>query len=240
MCVPLFVRSLGAYRWCQPILHFIFWKFTFFKFYEVKINSRDPGSSREMVIWFPLSREWQNGFPVETLLVAIVPPERWVKMDRNDCHTAWGNFWTLISSQHHKKKKKKKKINVGIFSLWLSTAIYPLQVTTFLTLAGVAIDCRMHLSGLVLLPLHWMRGHYSIGDLNFDWPEIYDMFDNPAHTQPHCETMYEWKWQCCHVENLDYYLNWLTVFPWVHNKELLAKKRCMMVCGNWKSWRAET
>jgi hypothetical protein len=36
-------------------------------------------------------------------LVAIVPPERWGKMDRNDCHTAWGNFKTLISSLHHSK-----------------------------------------------------------------------------------------------------------------------------------------
>jgi hypothetical protein len=35
--------------------------------------------------------------------VAIVPPERWGKMDRNDCHTAWGNFKTLISSLHHSK-----------------------------------------------------------------------------------------------------------------------------------------
>ncbi len=36
-------------------------------------------------------------------LVAIVPPERWGKMDRNDCHTAWGNFKTLISSLYHYK-----------------------------------------------------------------------------------------------------------------------------------------
>jgi hypothetical protein len=36
-------------------------------------------------------------------LVAIVPPERWSKMDRNDCHTAWGNFKTSISSLHHYK-----------------------------------------------------------------------------------------------------------------------------------------
>jgi hypothetical protein len=35
--------------------------------------------------------------------VAIVPPERWGKMDRNDCHTAWGNFKTLISSLHYSK-----------------------------------------------------------------------------------------------------------------------------------------
>jgi hypothetical protein len=34
-------------------------------------------------------------------LVAIVPPKRWGKMDRNDCHTSWGNFKTLISSLHH-------------------------------------------------------------------------------------------------------------------------------------------
>jgi hypothetical protein len=37
-------------------------------------------------------------------LVAIVPPERWGKMDRNDCQTAWGNFKTLIYSLHHSKK----------------------------------------------------------------------------------------------------------------------------------------
>jgi hypothetical protein len=36
-------------------------------------------------------------------LVAIVPPERWGKMDRNDCHTAWGNFKTLISKLHQYK-----------------------------------------------------------------------------------------------------------------------------------------
>jgi hypothetical protein len=36
-------------------------------------------------------------------LVAIVPPKRWGEMDRNDCHTAWGNFKTLISSLHHYK-----------------------------------------------------------------------------------------------------------------------------------------
>jgi hypothetical protein len=36
-------------------------------------------------------------------LVAIVPPERWGKMDRNDSHTAGGNFKTLISSLQHSK-----------------------------------------------------------------------------------------------------------------------------------------
>jgi hypothetical protein len=34
-------------------------------------------------------------------LVAIVPPERWGKTDRNDCHTARGNSKTLIYSLHH-------------------------------------------------------------------------------------------------------------------------------------------
>jgi hypothetical protein len=34
---------------------------------------------------------WQNVW-----LVAIVPTERWGKMDRNDCHTAGGNFKTLL------------------------------------------------------------------------------------------------------------------------------------------------
>jgi hypothetical protein len=28
--------------------------------------------------------------------VANVPTERWEDIDRNDCHTAWGNFKTLI------------------------------------------------------------------------------------------------------------------------------------------------
>jgi hypothetical protein len=36
-------------------------------------------------------------------LVAIVPTKRWGEMDRNDCHTAWGNFKTLVSSLHHNK-----------------------------------------------------------------------------------------------------------------------------------------
>jgi hypothetical protein len=36
-------------------------------------------------------------------LVAIVPPERWGKMDGNDCHTAWGNFKALISALHYYK-----------------------------------------------------------------------------------------------------------------------------------------
>jgi hypothetical protein len=36
-------------------------------------------------------------------LVAIVPPERWGKMDKNDCHTAWGNLKTLIFSLHNYK-----------------------------------------------------------------------------------------------------------------------------------------
>jgi hypothetical protein len=49
--------------------------------------------------------------------VAIVPPERWGKMYINNCHTAWGNFKTLIYSLHHYKNNacfffinhKKKK-----------------------------------------------------------------------------------------------------------------------------------
>jgi hypothetical protein len=36
-------------------------------------------------------------------LVAIVPPEWWGEMDRNDCHTALGYFKTLISSLHYEK-----------------------------------------------------------------------------------------------------------------------------------------
>jgi hypothetical protein len=34
-----------------------------------------------------LPGRWQHVW-----LVDIVPPKRWGKMDRNDCHTAWGNL----------------------------------------------------------------------------------------------------------------------------------------------------
>jgi hypothetical protein len=33
-------------------------------------------------------------------LVAIVPPQRWWEMDRNDCHTALENFKKLINLLH--------------------------------------------------------------------------------------------------------------------------------------------
>jgi hypothetical protein len=77
-------------------------------------------------------------------LVAIVPTERWGKMDRNDCHTAWGKFKTLISSPHHYTNYACYFSLIGCFlklllllflSLSLSIAIYRLQVTTCLTLA---------------------------------------------------------------------------------------------------------
>jgi hypothetical protein len=42
-----------------------------------------------------LPDRWQHVW-----LLAIVPPQRWGEMDRNECHTAWGNFKTLISSLH--------------------------------------------------------------------------------------------------------------------------------------------
>jgi hypothetical protein len=45
-----------------------------------------------------LPDRWQHVW-----LVAIVSPKRLGKMDKNDCHTAWGNFKTLISSLHHYK-----------------------------------------------------------------------------------------------------------------------------------------
>jgi hypothetical protein len=69
-------------------------------------------------------------------------------MDRNDCHTAWGSFKTLISSLHHSKNYACSFsliyflffLNVVLLSFGLSIAIYRLQVTTFLTLAGVAIS----------------------------------------------------------------------------------------------------
>jgi hypothetical protein len=34
----------------------------------VKINSGEMATSREMTFVFPLSRQWQNSFPVETLM----------------------------------------------------------------------------------------------------------------------------------------------------------------------------
>jgi hypothetical protein len=79
--------------------------------------------------------------------VAIVPPDRWGEMERNDSQTAGGNFKTLISLLHHNKKNQVffsfsgffKNFDVVIVSLLLSIAIYRLQVTTFLTLAGVVI-----------------------------------------------------------------------------------------------------
>jgi hypothetical protein len=75
--------------------------------------------------------------------VAIVPPERWGKMDGNDCHTAYGNFKALISSLHHYKNHAGSFSSLGFFlnklllflSFLLSIAIYRLQVTAFLTLA---------------------------------------------------------------------------------------------------------
>jgi hypothetical protein len=71
--------------------------------------------------------------------VAIVPPERWGKMDRNDRHTAWGNLKTLISSLHHHKNYACffslfdffNKYFLLFFSFLLGIAIYRLQVTTF-------------------------------------------------------------------------------------------------------------
>jgi hypothetical protein len=48
-------------------------------------------------------------------LVAIVPPKRWGEMDRNDCHTAWGNFKTLIYSLHHYKNYAWFFLLIGFF-----------------------------------------------------------------------------------------------------------------------------
>jgi hypothetical protein len=78
-------------------------------------------------------------------LVAIVPPDRWGKMDKNDCHTAWGS---LISSLHHSKNYACSFslidflffLNVVYLFFWLSIAIYQLQVATFLPLAWVAMN----------------------------------------------------------------------------------------------------
>jgi hypothetical protein len=81
-------------------------------------------------------------------LLAIAPTERGGKMDRNDCHTAWGNFKILISSLSHYRNYAcsfsligfLKIVIVVILSVLLSIAIYRLHLTTFLTQAGVAID----------------------------------------------------------------------------------------------------
>jgi hypothetical protein len=58
-----------------------------------------------------LPGRWQHAW-----LVAIVPPERWGKMDRNDCHTAWGNFKTLHSLLHHYKNNAWFFSFIGFFS----------------------------------------------------------------------------------------------------------------------------
>jgi hypothetical protein len=66
---------------------------------------------------FRLVGAWQHVW-----LVAIVPPERWGKMYINNCHTAWGNFKTLIYSLHHYKNNacfffinhKKKNVTYSI------------------------------------------------------------------------------------------------------------------------------
>jgi hypothetical protein len=86
-------------------------------------------------------------------LVAIVPPKRWGKIDRNDCHTAWGNFKTLISSLYHNKNYFGffKKELLLFLSFLPSIAIYRLQVTTFLTLARVAIEVSRFYQNVIAL-----------------------------------------------------------------------------------------
>jgi hypothetical protein len=63
--------------------------------YQVRIRALSAHSAAEFNI---LPGRWQHLW-----LVAIVPPKRWGKMDRNESHTAWGNFKTLISSLYHYK-----------------------------------------------------------------------------------------------------------------------------------------
>jgi hypothetical protein len=72
-------------------------------FRKVSIRALSAHSAAEFNI---SPGRWQHVW-----LVAIVPPERWEKMDRNDCHTAWGNLKTLISSLYHYKN------NAWLFSL---------------------------------------------------------------------------------------------------------------------------
>jgi hypothetical protein len=77
-------------------------KLLFCNFYFLDLCERSRGIralSAHSAAEFNISPgRWQHVW-----LVAIVPPKRWGKMDRNDCHTAWGNFKTLISSLHHYK-----------------------------------------------------------------------------------------------------------------------------------------
>jgi hypothetical protein len=71
-------------------------------------------------------------------LVAIVPPKRWEKMDRNDCHTEWGNFKRLISSLHHYKN------NARFFSLFFFFLI--LMLSFFLCdLVSPSTGCKSQL-----------------------------------------------------------------------------------------------
>jgi hypothetical protein len=56
-------------------------------FNQLLIRALSAHSAAEFNI---LPGRWQHIW-----LVAIVPPKRWGEMDRNDCHTAWGNFKRL-------------------------------------------------------------------------------------------------------------------------------------------------
>jgi hypothetical protein len=62
-------------------------------FPEIPIRALSAHSAAEFNI---SPGRWQ-----QVWLVAIGPPERWGKMDRNDCHTALVNLKTLISSLYH-------------------------------------------------------------------------------------------------------------------------------------------
>jgi hypothetical protein len=63
--------------------------------YDISIRSLSAHSAAEFNI---SPGRWQ-----QVWFVAIVPPERWGKMDGNDFHTAWGDFKALISLLHHYK-----------------------------------------------------------------------------------------------------------------------------------------
>jgi hypothetical protein len=134
---------------CQPLFSWFIWQqwnliyiqYAFLKIIPIRALSAHSAAE------FNISPgRWQ-----QVWLVAIVPPNRWGKMDRNDCHTAWGNFKTLISLRHHNKNYAWffslfvffQKLLL-LLSFRLSIAIYRLQVTTFLTLAWVAIYTADH------------------------------------------------------------------------------------------------
>jgi hypothetical protein len=70
-------------------------------------------SAHSAVEFSILPGRWQHVW-----VVAIVSTERWGKVDRNYCHTARGNFKTLISSLHHYKNYAGSFSLIGFFLIF--------------------------------------------------------------------------------------------------------------------------